>query len=44
MTRIITLIGGKGGAGKTTSAINLAAALTYFGKKAIVVDATISFG
>jgi len=42
MTRIITLIGGKGGAGKTTSAINLAAALTYFGKKAIVVDANLT--
>ena len=42
MTRIITITGGKGGSGKTSSAINIASALNYFGKKSIVVDANLT--
>lgn len=42
MTKIITIISGKGGAGKTSSAINIASALNYFGKKSIVVDANLT--
>jgi septum site-determining protein MinD len=40
-TRFIGCFAAKGGVGKTTSSINLAAALDYFGKSAIVVDANL---
>lgn len=39
---IITITSGKGGVGKTTSAINLGAALNGFGKEVIVVDANLT--
>lgn len=42
MTRVITVTSGKGGVGKTTTAINLGAAFTYFGKEVIVVDANLT--
>ncbi|MBM3204236.1 hypothetical protein FJZ55_10085 [Candidatus Woesearchaeota archaeon] len=41
MTRFITLVSGKGGVGKTTTAINLGQALTDMGKKVVVVDANL---
>ena len=33
---LFTITSGKGGVGKTTTAINLGSALTYFGKEVIV--------
>lgn len=42
MSRLITITSGKGGVGKTTTAINLAAALNSFGKDVILVDANLS--
>lgn len=42
MTKVITITSGKGGVGKTTTAINLAAALNAFGKEVIVVDANLT--
>ena len=42
MTKVITITSGKGGVGKTTTAINLGAALNSFGKEVIVVDANLS--
>ena len=40
--RLITITSGKGGVGKTTSAINLGAALNSFGKEVIIVDANLT--
>ncbi|HLC31178.1 MAG TPA: cell division ATPase MinD [Candidatus Nanoarchaeia archaeon] len=42
MATLITITSGKGGVGKTTTAINLGAALNSFGKEVIVVDANLS--
>ncbi len=42
MTRLIILASGKGGVGKTTLSSNLAAALTDFGEKVIVMDANLT--
>ncbi|MFH0832119.1 MAG: cell division ATPase MinD [Candidatus Aenigmatarchaeota archaeon] len=42
MTRIIACVSGKGGAGKTTIAANLGAALTEFGKDVVVLDANLT--
>jgi len=42
MTRVITLISGKGGVGKTTSSINLSQSLFNAGKSVILVDANLS--
>lgn len=42
MTRVITITSGKGGVGKTTSAINLGAAFNYFGKEVVIVDANLT--
>ena len=42
MEKIYSLVSGKGGTGKTTSAINLAAALNQLGENTIVVDANLS--
>jgi septum site-determining protein MinD len=40
--KIITITSGKGGVGKTTTAINLGAALNSLGKEVIVVDANLT--
>ena len=42
MSKIIVITSGKGGVGKTTTAINLAAAMNYFGKNVLVVDGNLS--
>lgn len=42
MSKIIVIISGKGGVGKTTSAINLGAAINHFGKDVIVIDGNLS--
>lgn len=42
MARIIVIASGKGGVGKTTSAINIGAALNKFGKDVILVDANLT--
>lgn len=40
-TKVISVTSGKGGVGKTSFAINLAAALTHLGKKVLVFDADL---
>ena len=42
MKKIIVITSGKGGVGKTTSAINLGAALNYFGKEVLIIDGNLS--
>jgi septum site-determining protein MinD len=42
MTRLITITSAKGGVGKTTSAVNIGAALNSFGKDVIIVDANLT--
>lgn len=42
MAKIITVTSGKGGVGKTTTAINLGAALNFFGKDVVVLDANLT--
>lgn len=42
MTRVISILGGKGGVGKTTLIANLAYALTELGKEVIVMDANLT--
>ncbi len=42
MTRVIGIVSGKGGVGKTTFSINLGIALSNFGKRALVVDCNIT--
>ncbi|OYT25916.1 MAG: hypothetical protein B6U97_04725 [Candidatus Altiarchaeales archaeon ex4484_96] len=41
MSNIISVVSGKGGVGKTTFSINLAATLNAFGRECIIVDADI---
>lgn len=42
MSKIIVITSGKGGVGKTTTAINLGAAINHFGKDAMVIDCNLS--
>lgn len=42
MKRVIVITSGKGGVGKTTTTINLGAALNYFGKNVLIVDGNMS--
>jgi septum site-determining protein MinD len=42
MNKIIVITSGKGGVGKTTTAINLGAAMNYFGKDVLVMDGNFS--
>jgi len=42
MTRIITVISGKGGVGKTTAVTNIGAAMQAFGKDVLVIDGNIT--
>ncbi len=42
MTRLIAVASGKGGVGKTTTVVNLGAALTQFNKNVIILDANLT--
>lgn len=42
MKRVIVITSGKGGVGKTTTAINLGAAINHFGKDVLVIDGNLS--
>jgi len=42
MSKLIVITSGKGGVGKTTTAINLGAAMNFFGKDVLVVDGNLS--
>lgn len=42
MKKVFVVTSGKGGVGKTTTAINLGAAMNYFGKNVLIVDANLS--
>jgi len=42
MARVYAIISGKGGVGKTTSAINLGTALNHFGEDVVIIDANLS--
>lgn len=42
MQKIIVITSGKGGVGKTTTAINLGAAINYFGENVLVIDGNLT--
>jgi len=42
MSRLIVITSGKGGVGKTTTAINLGAAINYFGKDVLIIDGNLT--
>ncbi|MEM3091240.1 MAG: cell division ATPase MinD [Candidatus Pacearchaeota archaeon] len=42
MSKILVITSGKGGVGKTTTALNLAAAMKYFGVDTMVIDGNLS--
>lgn len=42
MRRLIVITSGKGGVGKTTTAINLGAAINHFGKEVLIIDGNLS--
>ncbi len=42
MKKTIVITSGKGGVGKTTTAINLAAAMNHFGEKILVIDGNLT--
>jgi septum site-determining protein MinD len=42
MQKVIVITSGKGGVGKTTTAINLGAAMNYFGEDVLIIDGNLS--
>lgn len=42
MNKLIVITSGKGGVGKTITAINLGAAMNYFGKDVLIIDGNLS--
>ena len=40
--KIIVITSGKGGVGKTSTAINLGAAMNYFGEDVLIIDGNLS--
>ena len=42
MKKVIVITSGKGGVGKTTSVINLGAAMNYFGKDVLIIDGNLT--
>lgn len=42
MKKLIVITSGKGGVGKTTTAINLGAAINYFGKNVLIIDGNLT--
>ena len=42
MKKLIVITSGKGGVGKTTTAINLGAAIKYFGKDVLIIDGNLT--
>lgn len=42
MSRLIVITSGKGGVGKTTTAINLGAAMKYFNEDVLIIDANLT--
>ncbi len=42
MAKIIVITSGKGGVGKTTTAINLGAAMNYFGEDVLIIDGNLT--
>jgi len=42
MKKVLVITSGKGGVGKTTTAINLGAAINHFGKNVLVIDGNLS--
>lgn len=42
MKKVIVIASGKGGVGKTTTAINLGAAINYFGEDVLIIDGNLS--
>jgi septum site-determining protein MinD len=42
MSRLIVITSGKGGVGKTTTAVNLGAAINYFGKDVLIIDSNLT--
>jgi len=42
MKKVLVITSGKGGVGKTTTAINLGAAINHFGKDVLVIDGNLS--
>ncbi len=42
MEKVLVITSGKGGVGKTTTAINLGAAINHFGKDVLVIDGNLS--
>jgi septum site-determining protein MinD len=42
MKKIIVITSGKGGVGKTTTAINLGAAMNFFGKDVLIIDGNLT--
>ncbi|MBI3623176.1 P-loop NTPase [Candidatus Pacearchaeota archaeon] len=42
MQKVIVITSGKGGVGKTTTAINLGAAINHFGREVLIIDGNLS--